>query len=280
MIRPMTASLALLFLVLDCPAQQSAAEQMMVFDPKCIARLVEGKEKAEKANPRIAVDPRPRMCRRVATEQETKAIELKRRVDAYVPVYDGGACFFATSFGEGKDVGIHVFAGPADATSFLSALRLDVQYDRDDLTIHPVADGHCPALAFLSDAHRKPYQRTMKVLQLANRSYARGEKVELVVTSAPKTILKQHLLLISPTGVVTDISQVVLSSEKPQTVEIPAESINTTGNFVLVWLSSTKQLLPDDFKEGKASDVFPVVSKAGIDVLGGFQSTGESFSVR
>jgi hypothetical protein len=122
----------------------------------------------EKPNPGIVVDPNPRVCQRVATEQERRAIELKRRVDAYVPIYDGGACFFATSFGEGRDAGIHVFAGPADANSFLSALRRDVGYDRDDLTIHPIEDGHCSALAFLSEAHRKPYQRTMKVLELGH----------------------------------------------------------------------------------------------------------------
>jgi hypothetical protein len=273
------AALVLFFLGLDCPSHQSAAQQMMVPDSECIARLMEDKGKVEKANPGIIVEPNFHSCMRVATEQQRQLIELKRRVDGYVPIYDGGACFFATSLGVGKDVGIHVFAGPADTATFIDALR-DIGYNRDDFTIHPIADGHCPALTVLSEAQRKPYQRTIRVLQLANRSYARGEKVELVVPVAFKTVLTQYLLLVSPTGMVTNISQVVLSSEKPQTVEIPAELINTAGNFLLVWLSSSKQLLPDDFKEGTASDVFPAVSKAAIDVVGGFQSAAESFSVR
>jgi len=64
-------------------------------------------------------------CVREATEQERKAIELRRYRWAYVPLYDGGACIFATQ----RSVGIDVFARPAEAAAFIAALRRDIAYE-------------------------------------------------------------------------------------------------------------------------------------------------------
>ena len=254
--RVLLHSLFVFILVIDCSCNELMGQQRLTVDSECMQRAMDAKDAFERENPGVIFDPDLRRCARVATQEERKRLEVYERLQEFVPTYDGGGCFFATTgnVGERATV-IHVFAGLAEAATFLNALRRDAGYERDELIIHPIAIGHCPALALLSTAHRKPYQRTIRLLELPKWDYVRGESVKLDILNTTK-IFKQYLLLVSQTGSVRNISQIIQPDRKRQTVEIPLDLINAPGDYLVVFLSSQKPLLPDHFEEGRRKMFF------------------------